>query len=410
MTIAKKIRGLSKKKIMITVISVFAIIGLGGTVYASQIHKKMSDAQSIVDKKQNTLKNLKVELQRSFDTKDKEFLAENVTKEQVTTLRKKYKQAVKKVESLSVDTKKLKLSGFSNEKNDCKNLLAVIENKFLIQDAINHLYQSKDKSAALNGSKVTWDLEIVDDLKIETIKDIKKEHLQDTKETTFDKTVIELVNNAENQVTQIDTAKKAVAKIYKDNQVISTDSKLYGNAKFEIDKIKNVKAKKSLSDELAKVEVEIDKKAKETEEKQMQEAQKVGNEENNITQQSKTDNGKDQTAQETNNVENTQTNNQNDNSSSENYVPQDNGGSQQSQPSTAGDNTGGQGSTGDETPPPVTGGGNTDENGSANGGSTAPQGAVGPFGSRDEAIAWAMANTDGYGMIEFEGKWYVYPN
>lgn len=411
MTIAQKVKNLSKKqKIMITVVAVLAIGGIGGTVYASQTQKKLSEAQSIVDKEQSSLKEIKVELQKLLDTKDKEFLAENVTNEQLTTLQSKYKSAMEKVQSLSVDPKKLKSTDFSSEKNDCKDLLETIENKLSTQEAVNQLYQPKDKTVALNGSKVTKDLAIVDDLKNETIQSVKKEHLQDTKGTTFDKTVLELVNNAENQVKQIDTAKTAVAKVYKDNKVVSTDSKLYDNAKSETDKVKNAKAKKALSDELTKVKSDIDKKAKEAEEQQKQEAQKVENEVNNTNQQAKTENETNQTVQETNNAENTVTNNQNDNSNSGSYVPQDNGSSQQqpAPPATGNENTGGQGGSGGETPPPTTGGGNSGGNGSTGGGSTAPQGYVGPFGSEAEADSYGRSNAvNGYQTMEMDGKWYV---
>ncbi|MFD1902563.1 hypothetical protein GQR36_25650 [Enterococcus termitis] len=74
--------------------------------------------------------------------------------------------------------------------------------------------------------------------------------------------------NAENQLKQINSAKQAVNKVFKEDKVISTDTKLYEIAKVETEKIKNTKTKKALNEQLEKVKAAIDKKVAETEKKQ----------------------------------------------------------------------------------------------------------------------------------------------
>lgn len=401
-------KGLTKKqKIMIVMVAILAVVGISGTVYASQTQKKLSEAQSIVNKEQGSLKELTLELQKLLDTKDNEYLAENVTTEKIAALQKKFKQTTENVQSLSVDTKKLKATAFTNEKKGSQNLMEIIEKKFSTQEAVNKLYQSKDKVVALNGSKVTTDLEIADDLKNESIQLIKEDYLQDTTESSFNKTILELTTNAEKQVKQIATAKTAVAKLYKDNTVISTDSKLYTNAKSETDKIKNSKAKKSLSDQLTKVKSDIDKKSKETEV-----TQEVVTQRNSANQQ--IDTAKEQKMKDPVNEENMEANNPNDNNYSGNYASADNGISQQPQvspPATESEYTGEQGATDNGAPSFETGTAETSGNNSTADQSAPAQGAS--FASREEAVAWGMANTaggNGYYIITFEGRYYVYPN
>lgn len=390
------------KKIVALSLVAIAVIG-GGSAYAyssSRSKQKLEVAQTEVKNQELTLKTLNGNLKGYFDKKSPSYLVENMQESQIKDLKKE----VKKATSLKETTIKVDHSIFDKEVDAVNETMTKLETTFHQQQALNKLFTG----TAVNGPKVSKDLSIADDLKQETINQVKK--LVEKPTSDFEKTTQSLTTEAENQVKQLDTAKTAVSKVYKDNKVISVDSKLYDNAKNEVNKIKNAKAKKALADELTKVKSDIDKKAKEAEAQQKQEAQKVENEVTNTNQQAKTENENKQTVQETNNAENTVTNNQNDNSNSGSYVPQDNGSAQQqpAPPATGSENTGGQGITGGETPPPATGGGNSGGNSSTGGGSTAPQGYVGPFGSEAEADSYGRSNAvNGYQTMEMDGKWYV---
>ncbi|MBM7688420.1 hypothetical protein BCR24_06510 [Enterococcus ureilyticus] len=84
---------------------------------------------------------------------------------------------------------------------------------------------------------------------------------------------------------QVEKAKQKLLKIYKDNKVISTDSKLYESAKKEIESVKDDKVKKELLQQLAKVKQEMDKKAKEVAKKTENESKQIDTKQNQAKQQ-----------------------------------------------------------------------------------------------------------------------------
>ncbi|WP_321386442.1 hypothetical protein [uncultured Enterococcus sp.] len=280
MTMIDKVKGMSKKKkLLVAALLIVALGGTGTAVYAnSQTQQKLNEAQAIVDKEYSTLQGLEKEIQALFDEKDSNFLAEGVTADQIDTLKEKVAAADKSYSSIDVDLKKLDTKAFSKEKTTAGDQLAVASDKLDLQEAVNALFSEKDKTA-LKGSTVNKDLAIVDNLDKKVIESVK-ELSDDTDESTFDQAISDLIAAAESQLQQIDTATTAVQKVYKD-KVISTDQKLYDAAKKEVDKIKNAKAKKTLSDQLAKVKAAIDKKAQDAkvaEEKKQEEAAQVTSE------------------------------------------------------------------------------------------------------------------------------------
>ncbi|MFD1902672.1 hypothetical protein GQR36_26255 [Enterococcus termitis] len=156
----------TKTKLMITCVGVIAVFAVGGGVYAnSQSKQKIEDAQKVVDKERGTLRDITKELHKLLDSKDNEFLAKDVTSEKIKELQDEFDQATKKVSSISIDLKKLNRETYASEETDTKELLEKIEKNYAAQNAVNKLYQFDDKSMVLNGSKVTKDLAIADDLK-----------------------------------------------------------------------------------------------------------------------------------------------------------------------------------------------------------------------------------------------------
>ncbi|MBL1227220.1 hypothetical protein [Enterococcus sp. BWR-S5] len=106
------------------------------------------------------------------------------------------------------------------------------------------------------------------------------------------KNMTDLANQAVKQAEQVSTAKEKVLKVYKE-KVISTDTKLYDEAKKAVDSLhKDSKLKKDLSDQLTKVKTEIDKKKAEQESKEKETATGEASAEDN--NQSNSDNQVDQ--------------------------------------------------------------------------------------------------------------------
>lgn len=249
----KKWTNKTKKTVALGLVAI-ALIG-GGSAYAyssSQSKQKLEAAQAEVMKQETTLKSLNRDLKGYFDKKSPSFLVENMQESQV----KDFKKEVEKTTSLKETTPKVDHTSFDKEVEAINKTMTTLEKTFEQQQAVNKLFQG----AAVNGAKISKELPITDDLKQETIDQVKKSVEKSTSD--FEKTVQSLAVEAENQVKQLDKAKQATEKVYKD-KVISTDAKLYDTAKAEVDKVKNAKAKKALTDQLSKVKADIDKKAAE---------------------------------------------------------------------------------------------------------------------------------------------------
>ncbi|MCA5014550.1 MULTISPECIES: hypothetical protein [unclassified Enterococcus] len=248
-------------------IAAVVLLGVGGT-YAyvqNQSSVKAAEAKKEVKATTDKLDGLNTEINALYDKKDPDFLVKGIKTKQITDLQKKVTKetTIKKEKNLSKKDytdldQKVELVN-TNIKKAKKAMEALI--------AINGLYQQTQTSVAINGSVVKKDLAIVDDLKKETVENVNKAFFKEGATKTYDKTINELISNAEKQLNQIDTSKAAVAKVFKEGKIISIDNKLYDVAKSETDKIKNEKAKKALLDQLAKVKSDIDKKAEEEAEK-----------------------------------------------------------------------------------------------------------------------------------------------
>ncbi|MEI5995621.1 hypothetical protein [Candidatus Enterococcus mansonii] len=254
------------KRTVVLGMLVIALVG-GGSAYAysSQSKQQLEAAQTQVMDQEAALKNLNSDLKGYFDKKSPSYLVENMQESQI----KDFKKDVEKATSLKETTAKVDHSTFDKEVEAINETMKKIEKTFELQQATNKLFQG----TAVNGAKISKDLPIADDLKQETIDQVKKSMEKTTSD--FEKTIQSLTTEAENQLKQLDKAKQATAKVYKD-KVISTDTKLYDTAKIEVDKIKNAKGKKTLMDQLSKVKADIDKKASEEAKEQSEVKQENG--------------------------------------------------------------------------------------------------------------------------------------
>ncbi|MGX7203071.1 hypothetical protein BCR22_11635 [Enterococcus plantarum] len=252
---------LSKKQLGLIAAVVF--LSAGGTyAYAqNQSSVKAAEAKQVVKETTKKLEDLNKEAAALYDPKDSDFLLKGIKAKQVTDLQEK----VTKVATIKKD-KKLSKSEYTAYDQEVKsvndNVTKATEKLNALVD-INGLFQQTQTAMAINGSDVKKDLAIADDLKKETIEKVSKAYFKEGATKTYDKTINELLSNAETQLNQLDKAKIEVSKVYKDGKVVSTDNKLYDTAKAETDKIKNEKAKKALIDQLDKVKADIDKQAAE---------------------------------------------------------------------------------------------------------------------------------------------------
>ena len=254
-------RKLTKKQLGL--IAAVVVLGVGGT-YAytqNQSSVKASEAKQEVKATTKELEDLNKEVAALYDKKDTDFLVKGIKAKQIKDLQEKVTKVatIKKDKELS----KKEYAAYEQEVKSVKGNLTSATKRLNALVDINGLFQQTQTAVAINGSDVKKDLAIADDLKKETVEKVSKAFFVEGATKTYDKTINELLANAENQLNQIDKAKSEVAKVYKDGKVVSTDNKLYDAAKTETDKIKNEKAKKALNDQLDKVKADMDKQAAE---------------------------------------------------------------------------------------------------------------------------------------------------
>lgn len=382
----------TKRKVVLGLVAI-AVIG-GGSAYAyssSQSKQKLEAAQAEVMNQETTLKSLNRDLKGYFDKKSPSYLVENMQESQIKDLKKEVENAT----SLKETTLKVDRTSFDKEVESLNKTMTTLEKTFEQQQSVNKLFQG----TAVNGAKISKDLPIVDDLKQEKIDQVKKSVKKQTSD--FNKTVQSLAVEAENQLKQLDKAKQSTAKVYKD-KVISTDTKLYDTATAEVNKIKNSKAKKALTDQLNKVKAAMDKKNANEEKAQAETKQENGTPQ----QQAKTPEAQEtvqaptQTDQGQITPDYTGTGGASDNGG---YVPQTPQ-PQVPQEQTPPNSNGGGGNAG--TTPPVQPEQPTEPSKPAG----PPAGTVGPFYSED--ACWAYAESQGwsgFAVTIIDGAMYISP-
>lgn len=261
---------LSKKKKVTTglvgLACVVVLAGVGTTVYAQgQKQQEQSEVQKELDNATSELVKLNKKVNSLLDEKDPNYLVKDVTNEAIQKLSEEVTASTKFDARVELDQNAY--GSFDKEANKVKASMNNVQVAYNTQDAVNKLYQSKDNKVAMNGTEVNKDLAIADNLSDDSLLKTKDTYYKKDSSTPHDKTVNELIDNATAQLKQLTDAKNEVSKVYKDGKVVSTDSKLYDSAKAQVDKVKNEKAKKELSDQLAKVKSDLDKKEKEESEK-----------------------------------------------------------------------------------------------------------------------------------------------
>ena len=251
------VKNWSKKKKIITGVITLACVGVlvGGAVSVSASNKEKARMEKVYEDNKSKLEKLNTDLKATLDKEDPNYLVKGITKDQMEVFYNRKGQAV----TLLTEGSNTKLN---DEVNKVNKTYEDVAKAFDRQEAINSLYQKKDKAQAIDGKELKKDLAIADEVKQEDVKKVSDLYFVKDAKEDYDKTINSFITTAEGQLKQIEKAKTEVAKVFKDNKIVSTDSKLYDAAKTEVDKVKNDKAKKDLQTQLDKVKADLDKKAK----------------------------------------------------------------------------------------------------------------------------------------------------
>jgi hypothetical protein len=271
MKLSERMKQLSKKqKVTIATVAVLVVLGgsFGYKAYADgQTKKQVEQAQVLVDKQSKEIKDLQVEIKALFNAEKPDFLNKDVSEETLSLIQEKLDKIEKNYDSIVFPTREVKTKDYSNYLSSCKESIMMIESMLVAQKDVNGLFGK----TVITGDTVTKDVAIKNDLKADTVKTVKDSFYNKEIQSEWQKAINSLLDNADDQLKQIEKAKQTLEKVYKDNKVINTDQKNYDSAKSEIDKVRNEKVKKELAGKLAKVKQEIDSKAKAESEKKAQE-------------------------------------------------------------------------------------------------------------------------------------------
>lgn len=260
---------LTKKQrlLFVTAVVVIAVSGsVGYKVYADiQTQKQVEQTQLFVNKQATALNNLQLELQSLYSNEKPDFLSKDVTKKTIDSLQNNLSKIIEKYATVPVSSvKNVETSHYTNLLSDCRNSLETAQNMLTAQEQINGLFGKP----VIVGDIVLADVAIKDDLKTDNVETANNSYYKKDTKSEWQKAINTLLDHADEQLKQIDKAKRMLEKVFKDNKVINIDQENYDSAKTEIDKIKNEKIKNELSESLKQVQNEIDKQEKERLEKE----------------------------------------------------------------------------------------------------------------------------------------------
>lgn len=274
----KKVSEWTKKQKWILGITTLLVVGSVGTgaykVHADSVKKKnIAEMNQKINQENKKISDVQKELSALY-IDGTTYLVSGLSNQQLKDLGQKVKELT--TLEVTVSDKKITAS-LKNQDEEMKRVKAtyeVISYQLKEQEGLNKLFVNP----ALDGNKVNKDLAIADGATKEKVESILKENKQVENSSILDsdwsKSVNELKEVALNQLKQIDVATQKVNALFdKENVKGDVSQDAYNQAKGEVDKIKNEKAKKSLTDRLAKVAQKLEEKAQA--EKQKAEAEQA---------------------------------------------------------------------------------------------------------------------------------------
>lgn len=260
---------MKKKSVIITSAIILGIVGIGGTAtYATTVnnHKEIvAEAKSDIDADNKILKEL-ADTINNFELEGG-YLSDDLTEDNLIKIEDSLKQIKDTYTDNELEKDELndEIKTISDNKKEVDDQFKRIQSKFESQELVNSLFSTK----AIEASTIS-DVAVADNVDSKAIESVSKSLASVKEDNDWYLSLESLVKLADGQLVQIDTAKKAVDGLYKDDNVKEdVTMKQYDEAKDEVDFVKNESVQKKLEDRLAPVL----KKAEEKEEKARKEAE-----------------------------------------------------------------------------------------------------------------------------------------
>lgn len=244
-----KLKMLTKnKKIMIGALSALLVVGVGGTLYVQSVQAEQQaiEAQKQFDLFLGKVKVLEKDVSAFYTNDQHDFISPALTKEKIEGSKKEVASLTKSLPDYAGEEKQ---SAVKKRLKQVEELITDVSYKQETEKAVNALFQEK----VIQGETIQVDVAIADDLTYEKIEPISiSESIN--KESEWANAVVSALKSATEQVNQIAKATKKVDGFYENKAIIANPTReAYELAQTEINKIKNNKAKKALTDKMVTV-------------------------------------------------------------------------------------------------------------------------------------------------------------
>ena len=236
------------KKIMLGTLSALLVIGVGGTLYVQNVQAEQQaiEAQKQFDLFLGKVEALEKDVSAFYTNDQQDFIISAITKESLEASKKEVASLTKSLTDYAGEEKQ---SAVKKRLEQVEEFITDVSYKQETEKAVNALFQEK----VIQGDTIQVDVAIADDLTYEKIESISVSE-SINKESEWANAVVSALKSATEQVEQIAKATKKVDGFYENKAIIANPTReSYELAQTEINKIKNNKAKKALTDKMVTV-------------------------------------------------------------------------------------------------------------------------------------------------------------
>ena len=253
-----------KKKVHWGVVGATIIVAGGMAVFTineQNYSRQVEAVASELSTHKKQLQKIETEIAGLYADEHKQFLSSDVTQAKIDSLKKTIEKFKSEAESHAKKVETLR----KQDQETCQKELADITK---LDEKINEVQMIFDQTQVVNSlfstpyienAEINEEAIIIDDLNSEMIEEKKEKiELENLEENEFSSAISKAIKSAENQLAQIERARKVVEELYKDGKPTDKVTReTLESVKKEVELIKNEKAKKSFNEPLKAIEEKV---------------------------------------------------------------------------------------------------------------------------------------------------------
>ncbi|WP_243389626.1 hypothetical protein [Enterococcus faecium] len=242
-----------KKKVHWGVVGATIIVAGGMAVFTineQNYSRQVEAVASELSTHKKQLQKIETEIAGLYADEHKQFLSSDVTQAKIDSLKKTIEKFKSEAESHAKKVETLR----KQDQETCQKELVDITK---LDEKINEVQMIFDQTQAVNSlfstpyienAEINEEAIIIDDLNSEMIEEKKEKiELENLEENEFSSAISKAIKSAENQLAQIERARKVVEELYKDGKPTDKVTReTLESVKKEVELIKNEKAKNRL--------------------------------------------------------------------------------------------------------------------------------------------------------------------